>query len=423
LKAAEVKLWGTRIGVIAKNGDTPFYSFRYDPRFVPSKIEVSPVHLPLADQTYTFTNLALSSFYGLPGLLADMLPDRFGQTLIESWLLANGKKMTDFDSIDRLCYLGTRGMGALEFFPDRNQEMNQSETIAVDQLTDLAHAILMQKKAIQMPLKTHEDIIKVGTSAGGARAKAIVAFDVKKGIIQSGQIDAGKDFTYWIMKFDGDDQGNPADYTRLEYAYYLMAKAAKIDMMPSRLWQTDRYTHFMTQRFDRIRLANGKLDKVHMHTLGGLLHMNFNQPGLLSYEEASATMRQIGLKRLDIEQFYRRMVFNVITRNCDDHVKNTSFLMNRQGEWSLSPAYDITYAYNPLGAWTASHQMRINGKLSEITKKDLLTTAESMMIKEDKALGIIQEVKDAIQSWPEFAKLAGLNLKTISLVKEQLIRL
>lgn len=418
MKAAEVKLWGTRIGAVAKNENSPFCSFRFDPRFLSSMIEVSPIHLPLVDQTYTFNNLALSSFYGLPGLLADMLPDRFGQTLIESWLITLGKTMTDFDSIDRLCYLGTRGMGALEFFPDRNQEMNQSETIAVDQLTELAHAILLQKTSMQSSIKTHEDIIKVGTSAGGARAKAIVALDEKTGIIQSGQIDAGKDFTYWIMKFDGDEQGNPADYTRLEYAYYLMAKAAKIDMMPSRLWQTDRYTHFMTQRFDRIRLSNGKLDKVHVHTLGGLLHVPYNQPGLLSYEAAAATMRQIGLKRDEIEQFYRRMVFNVMTRNCDDHVKNTSLLMNRLGEWSLAPAYDVTYAYNPQGVWTASHQMRINGKLTDITKKDLLQSASLMLIKEEKALSIIQEVKEACQSWPEFAKLGGVNSQWTAIISK-----
>lgn len=423
MKAVEVRLWKTRIGVVAIEEDTQFCTFKYDSDFIKSGIDVSPIMMPLSDNIYQFKALSLESFKGLPGLISDSLPDKYGNAIINAWLASQGRTAESFNVIDRLCYIGTRGMGALEFYPDKNKELKESDEIEINQLVELSNQILNQKENISKKYKDDlKEIIKVGTSAGGARAKAIIAFNQKTGIIRSGQVDAGKGYTYWLLKLDGVDQKEETSHTRIEYAYYLMAKEGHINMSESRLIKRDRYYHFMTKRFDRVELGDGSIDKVHMQTLGALIHRDYNEPGTLSYEEAAQAMYTIGLNKDDIEEFFRRMVFNVMSRNQDDHVKNISFLMNRKGEWALSPAYDITYSFNPNGQWTAVHQMMINGKRNNISKEDLLQSAKSMRIKNSKAIEIMTDVRKAIQQWSKFAMEAYMEDDTIKLLEETFIK-
>lgn len=420
MRVAKVMLWGTQIGAVSIDEDSQFCSFRYSPQFAKSGIELSPIMMPLSNSIYQFKTLSLESFNGLPGLLSDSIPDRFGNALINAWLISNGRTIDSFNAIERLCYAGIRGMGALEFLPDINHAFNEIEEVEIEQLVELSDKVLNQKENITVSDKNNlKEIIKVGTSAGGARAKAIIAYNEETKEIKSGQIYAGKGFSYWILKLDGVDQKEETSHTRIEYAYYLMAKAAKIEMSESRLlFENNRY-HFMTKRFDRIVLEDGKMDKIHMQTLGAMLHIDYNQPGLISYEEVVHLMQKLGLKKEEKEQFFRRMVFNVMARNQDDHVKNISFLMNRKGIWSLSPAYDVTYAFNPNGRWTSKHQMLINGKRSDITKYDLLKSAKSMEIKESKAIEIILDVSNAIARWSEFARESFLEDEIIMYIKNK----
>lgn len=423
MRAAEVILWKTRIGVVAIDEDSRYCTFKYDSEFIKSGIELSPIMMPLTENIYEFRTLSLESFKGLPGLISDSLPDKYGNAVINAWLASQGRTPESFNVIDRLCYIGTRGMGALEYSPDTSKEFKGSNEIEINQLVEFSNQILNQKKCITEEFNNDfREIIKVGTSAGGARAKAIIAFNEKTGVIKSGQIDAGKGYTYWILKLDGVDQQEETSHTRVEYAYYLMAKEAKIDISESRLIRRDNYYHFMTKRFDRVVTEDGTINKVHMQSLGALLHRDYNEPGTLSYEEAVQAMVTLNLKKSEIEEFFRRMVFNVISRNQDDHVKNVSFLMNRNGEWSLSPAYDLTYSFNPNGKWTAVHQMIINGKRSDIRLDDLLKSAKSMRIKEDKAMEIIVEVNSAISKWNKFAREAYLEEETIKRLEDSFIK-
>ncbi len=412
--AAEVKLWGTRIGAVSVDEHSPYCFFKYDPDFLKSGISPSPIMMPLSDEIFQFKTLPMETFHGLPGLLADVLPDRFGNALINAWLAKEGRSPESFNVIERLCYVGKRGMGAIEIFPDQTRSFNRVEEIEVDRLVELCNEILSQKEKTYVSLKEDmNELIKVGTSAGGARAKAVIAYNETTGVIKSGQIDAGKGFAYWLLKLDGVDQKEETAYTRIEYAYYIMAREAKITMSESRLLLKSGRYHFMTRRFDRSVLPDGTVEKRHMQTLGALVHVDYNEPGLFSYEEAAQTMAKLNVKKKDFEQFFRYMVFNVMAQNCDDHVKNISFLMDREGQWSLSPAYDLTYAYNPLGKWASMHQMSINGKRSLITREDLLKAAQSMRVSEALALSIIDDVKQALLKWPLFAKEAFLDEKTI----------
>jgi serine/threonine-protein kinase HipA len=419
MRVAEVKLWKTRIGAVSIEANSPYCFFQYDPEFIKSGIECSPLKMPLSSAVFQFNTLSLDGFKGLPGLLADSLPDRFGNAIINAWLVASGRTVESFNIIERLCYIGSRGMGALEFYPDRNKAMNKQDGIEIDKLVELSNQIINRQESITIQDKDElKDIIKVGTSAGGARAKAIIAYHETTGHIKSGQIDAGQGYSYWILKLDGVDQKEESTHTRVEYAYYLMATSAKITMSESRLLSVGGRYHFMTKRFDRIILPDGTMDKLHMQTLGALMHVDYNEPGIMSYEEVTQIMYQLGLKQSDNEQFFRRMVFNVMSRNQDDHVKNISFIMNRKGQWSLSPAYDVTYAYNPNGKWTQEHQMLIHGKRSQFTKEDLLKSAQSMNIKESKAIKIIEEVKDSILNWRTFAKMAFVDEQTIDFIHQ-----
>lgn len=426
MTAAEVWLWGTKIGTVSFDDSTGFGAFEYDPAFLLSGIEVSPITMPLSGRVYSFPELERKSFHGLPGLLADSLPDKFGNAVIDAWLQAQGRSPETFNPVERLCYTGRRGIGALEYVPATGPSATETESIEIANLVQLASDILQSREDLHIAMGPNamQEIIRVGTSAGGARAKAIIAWNETTGDIRSGQIDVGKGYGYWLIKFDGvskngDKEGDDApEYTKIEYAYHLMAKHAGIIMSECRLYEENGRYHFMTRRFDR-NAETG--DKLHMQSLGGMAHFDFNQPGAYSYEQAARVMRQIGISMKEISQFYRRMIFNILARNQDDHVKNISFLMDRSGHWSLSPAYDITYAYNPDGMWTGSHQMSTNGKRDFFTLEDLLASAKNMGIKKAEAQRIISEVQDSLRHWEQFAQEAALKEKTTLEISRQFV--
>lgn len=425
---AEVILWGKRVGVIAYDTDNGIGTFEYDPAFLASGIEISPIAMPLSRKTYTFPELSRATFHGLPGMLADSLPDKFGNAVIDAWLQSQGRTPDSFNPVERLCYTGNRGMGALEYVPMCGPSASESKNIEIEQLVQLASDILAARDSVHVSMGEQSlyDIVKVGTSAGGARAKAVIAWNESTGDIRSGQIAAGSGYGYWLLKFDGvckngDKEGADApQYTRIEYAYYLMARNAGIEMSECRLLPEQGRYHFMTRRFDR-EVTTGK--KLHMQSLGGLAHFDFNNPGAHSYEQAVQIMRRLGLSGSDILQLYRRMVFNVLARNYDDHVKNISFLMTRKGEWRLAPAYDVTYAYNPDGMWTGAHQMAINGKRRNISVNDLLETAKNMGIRESKAEESIAEIRQSMMCWSEYCEAAILSESVSKAIASKFIHL
>jgi serine/threonine-protein kinase HipA len=413
---AEVKLWGRTIGAVALPDNSETASFEYDPNFVSSNIQVSPLRMPLSQQVYTFPALSQQTFHGLPGLLADSLPDRFGNALIDTWLARQGRQPESFNAVERLCYIGNRGLGALEFLPALGPTTQQTDRIQVDQLVELASEILMQREDLNTSFDSNvnenafRDILKVGTSAGGARAKAVIAWNPKTNEVRSGQVQAPEGFEYWLLKFDGvngnkdKELADPQGYGIIEYAYYQMATDAGITMNPCRIFEENGRCHFMTKRFDR---TDGG-EKIHMQSLCALAHFDFNLAGAYSYEQALLTIRQLNLPMDTIEEQFRRMTFNIIARNQDDHVKNIAFLMNKSGQWSLSPAYDVTYSYQPSGQWTSSHQMTLNGKRDHFTREDFKACAKSAAMKRGRAESIIDEVSNIITHWPDYADRAGI---------------
>ena len=428
MTAAEVMLWGTHIGTVVFDPQTGIGSFEYDRSFLRSGIQVSPIVMPLSEQIFSFPELSRRSFHGLPGMLADSLPDKFGNAVIDAWLRVQGRTPESFDPVERLCYIGNRGMGALEYVPSRGPLAGESGSLEIDKLVKLASDILHSREEMHVPYgpDTMQEIIRVGSSAGGARAKAVIAWNEESGDIRSGQIDAGSGYGYWLIKFDGvsgngDKEGDDGpQHTRIEYAYSLMADAAGIQMSECRLCEEHGRFHFMTKRFDRDPETG---DKIHMLSLGGLAHFDFNAPGVYSYEQAALVMRQMRLSAKELSEFYRRMVFNVMARNQDDHVKNISFLMDRAGVWHLSPAYDVTYAYNPDGMWTGAHQMSIHGKRDEISRDDLLAAGRQMGLKKNTMLEIMDSVQDAVSRWPEFAEQAMLRKSLADRLRKQFILL
>lgn len=410
--AAQVILWGTRIGTVALDDGEDAAIFEYDRDFLLSGMQLSPLEMPLARRVYSFPALARESFHGLPGLLADSLPDKFGNAVIDAWLDSQGRPRGSMNAVERLCYTGVRGMGALEFQPTIGPDPAKSDELDLDHLTKLAQDVLNARKGIRISQdeEAMAQIIRVGSSAGGARAKALIAWNEQTGDIRSGQVNAGEGYTYWLLKFDGmdgnadkEDDDAPC-YTRIEYAYHLMAVDAGIQMSECRLYEESGRHHFLTKRFDRTDSG----EKLHMQTLGAIAHFDFNQAGAYSYEQAVDVARNLGLGQAEVEQLYRRMVLNVMARNNDDHVKNISFLMNKRGVWSLAPAYDVTYAYNPHGAWTGRHQMTVNGKRDDISYDDLLACAGHMSISARRAKAIVEGVRRAVKSWRSYAEKAGL---------------
>lgn len=416
IDTAEIFLWGTRIAIVHLEPESSFVTFEYDRNFLQSNIQVSPLKMPLSTRLYSFPNLDFQAFHGLPGLLADSLPDKFGNAVISQWLASLGKTEKEFNALDRLCYTGKRGMGALEYHPANSPLSEIDESVNVSEMVQFASDILAKRVSLKLTASqklTYSQLLQMGTSAGGARAKAVLAWNEKTNEIRSGQLLLDKDFDYWLMKFDGvkknGDHGleDYVEYTLIEYAYYKMALAAGIKMNECRLYHENGNSHFMTKRFDR---ENGK--KLHMQTLGALAHINYNEPGLCSYEQAAGYMRLLNLTAVEIEEFFRRMVFNVLAVNQDDHVKNVSFLMDKSGKWRLSPAYDITFSYDKDNRWLSAHQMLINGKKDKITLKDIIACGKNMDISTQRIKTIISEVKESVLKWPEYAENAGIRSET-----------
>jgi len=414
---ASVRLWGRTIAAVALEDESYSATFQYDPDFAGSGIEVSPLELPLSNQVSTFPELPSHTFHGLPGLLADSLPDRFGNALIDAWLATQGREPGDFNAVERLCYVGRRGMGALEFEPSTGPDEAPSRSLEVSALVDLASQVLTRRGDLSTSFASEpsrlqglSDILRVGTSAAGARAKAVIAWNEETQEVRSGQVPAGQGFTDWLLKFDGvrgnrdKEMDDPQGYGAIEYAYHLMARRAGIEMTDCRLLEENGRRHFMTKRFDR----GPRGQKIHMQSLGALAHLDFNAPGAHAYEQVVTVVRALGLGMETIEQVFRRMAFNVAGRNQDDHVKNIAFLMDRRGSWSLAPAFDVTYAYNPSGDWTATHQMTLNGKRDGFTREDFREFSRSASMGRTRADSILDEVLEAVRHWEGFAERAGV---------------
>ena len=411
---ANVILWDKLVGAILWDEAREVASFEMDAAFVRQGLDIAPLTMPLQSASkgaiFQFPALPKETYQGLPGLLADALPDRFGGQMIDIWLASQGRARNSMNPVERLCYQGNRGMGALEFAPAIKQEKDTTKNLEIGDLVALSKKALEQKSELNTALSQTEaealmDIVKVGTSAGGARAKAVIAYNPVTKEVRSGQLVAPEGFEHWLIKFDGvtnEQLSDPMGYGRIEFAYYKMATACGINMTESKLLEEGGRAHFMTKRFDR--LPNNQ--KLHMQTLCGLCHYDYNNPNAYAYEQAFQAMRELRLPYTDAEQLYLRMVFNVIARNQDDHTKNISFLMDTSGKWKLSPAYDVTYAYNPENKWIARHQMSVNGKREGIDQSDLLNVAKQMNIKKPK--DIIAQIKETVSNWKHFAQEAQI---------------
>lgn len=412
---AFINIWGKRVGAVSWDGNRRLATFEFDEDFIREGIDLSPVIIPLSDlargnRIYSFSNLPEITYKGLPGLLADSLPDRYGNRLIDEWLAMQGRSEKDFSSVDRLCYIGKRGMGALEYEPAILGKEDRSKLINIEELAELARHVLNERKKLKpgshiSESDTLNEIIRVGTSAGGARAKAVIAINDKTGKVRSGQVDIPKGFEHWILKFDGikDDRlGEPAGYGRIEYAYYKMAKDIGINMEECRLIEENGRAHFMAKRFDR----KPENKRIHMQTLCAIAHFDYNDPNSYSYEQLFQTMREMRLPYTDAVEMYKRVVFNVIGKNLDDHTKNISFLLEKGSFWRLSPAYDLIYNHNPEGKWTRRHQMSVNGKRENISYKDLTALGNENNIKSSKE--IIEQVIEVMSNWKKYAADAGV---------------
>lgn len=419
---AKVYIWGEYAGAVLWNENTGTATFEYEPSFSKVGWELSPLMMPLKDNSpHAFGELSKGTFMGLPGLLADALPDAYGKALLDRWLASLGR--TFANPVERLCYQGKRSMGALEFVPAKDDYLEQSSSIEISSLVEVASEVLSNKAELDTNLKENTkealvNIIKVSTSAGGQRAKAVIAYNDDTGEVRSGQVEAPKGFCHWLLKLDGVTNaalGDPQHYGKIEYVYYMMALRAGLEMSECRLLEENGRAHFMTKRFDRI----GGNEKVHMQTLCGLAHYDYKMLHAYSYEQAFQVMRRLRLPYWQAEQMFRRMVFNVIARNQDDHTKNISFLMDKAGTWRLSPAYDVSWAYNPRGEWTSHHQMSINNKWDDITRTDLLSVAEAMHIKQ--ANEIVNEVCDAVSMWSTLAKDYNIPTEIITTIDDTLL--
>jgi serine/threonine-protein kinase HipA len=421
---ADVKIWNKKVGVVLWNEQKNLGVFEFDKSFLKLGLDISPLMMPIGESQkknsiFSFPMLNPETFKGLPGLLSDSLPDKFGNQIIDAWLAQQGKNSSDFNPVDRLCYIGKRGMGALEFEPANIVTIENSNPIQIQELVKFAKEVLENRTDFHTNIDTEKgfsDILQVGSSAGGARAKAIIAYNVSTGEVRSGQVDGLDGFDYWLIKFDGvtnQQLGDPKGYGNIEYAYYLMVLDCGITISESKLMTENGRSHFLTKRFDR---QNNQ--KIHMQSLCGLAHFDYNQPRIYSYEQAFQVLRQMKLPYTDMEELYRRMVFNVMARNQDDHTKNISFLMFPNGEWQLSPAYDITYAYNPDNFWLKAHQMSVNGKRENITLEDLLAVAKNVNIKKPKI--IIELCNKVLSNWRMYAEKSGIDNIQINQIEKEL---
>jgi serine/threonine-protein kinase HipA len=411
MNTAYINLWNKRVGAVSWDTERRVASFEYDRNFSKYGWDIAPIKMPVEqiNSIFSFPELSRNNtFKGLPGLLADILPDRYGNTLINTWLARNGRDPDSMNPVEMLCFVGDRGMGALEFEPIDPKNTNSSTKLEISGLIEIARDILNNRQNFNTDLtgnqeKAWSDIIKIGTSAGGARAKALIAYNDRTQEVRSGQTDAPKGFTHWLIKFDGvhDSQfGETYGYGRVEMAYHLMAKDSGIEMTECQLLEENGRAHFMTKRFDRIP---GK-GKIHTQSWCAMSHIDFTEVGAHSYEGLFQTMRALALPYPQAEQLFRRMVFNVIARNCDDHAKNFSFMMDKRDEWKLAPAFDVCYAYRAGSIWVSKQSLTVNGKRENFTRNDLLEVAQQMNIK--KADHTISEIQQTINQWPKYANQA-----------------
>ena len=404
--AVEVSVWGQKVGAVALEPRLRRYAFEYAPDFIKKGVELAPLTMPLAQarEPFVFTDLPEATYRLLPALLADALPDDFGNALVNRWMAIHGVRPKNITALDRLAYMGKRGMGALEFRPARGPSVQKSSAISLSGLVETARrAVCGQLDSGDMAQAALAQIIRVGTSAGGARAKAVVAWNPQTDEIRAGQFEVDAGFEHWLLKFDGmgedSELGGSQDYGRVEYAYFNMAVAAGMAMSPSRLLEESGRAHFMTKRFDR----DGNR-KHHMQTLCAMAHLDYKQKASHDYNQLFQTLDRLGLGYQDREETFRRMAFNVMAANCDDHTKNFAFLLKQGEPWALAPAYDVTHAHNPHGEWTHQHLMSVNGKFRDITREDMLLVADRFGI--GTANGVMERVAEAIAAWPDFAREA-----------------
>jgi serine/threonine-protein kinase HipA len=418
---AEVRLWGERVGALAYDPQSKFTTFEYAPQWLNKGIEIAPLHMPLSTEKFQFPALGTETYKGLPAVFADTLPDDFGNALINAWLASHGRDDDDFSAVERLLYTGNRGVGALEFAPAIVLHENEDATVnlALSSLVNMAQKVLDQHTHINVGVETDVDddvamraLLQIGTSAGGARAKALITINPNRTEIRSGQRDAAEGFEHYLLKFDGVEEhkissetfGDPKGFGRMEYAYYLMAKDVGINISPSELFIEGDRAHFMTKRFDRV--GNRKR---HVLSLCAMDHADYKKPGTYSYEQLFAVARKLRLPRKDAIEIYRRMVFNVIARNHDDHTKNTSFMLDGpQSEWRLSPAFDLAYSYKKDSPWVNSHQMSLNGKRDNFNRSDLLGVGALIGNFKKDSQRIINTVVDVVSEWQSYAKKAGV---------------
>ena len=433
MNTAYIKIWDELVGAVAWDETTGIATFEYDAKFKSNGWDLAPLQMSINDSKRSFNfpalrkkiDTALDTFKGLPGLLADVLPDRYGNELINLWLAQQGRQLDSMNPVEMLCFIGTRGMGAIEFEPTTLQESKRTFSVEIDSLVDIAQKMLSKKEAFVTNLKADEEkaimeILRIGTSAGGARPKAVIAYNEKTGEVKSGQTNAPRGFEHWLIKLDGvsDVQlGASKGYGRVEMAYYNMAIACGIDMMPSRLMEENGRAHFMTKRFDR----EGGSTKHHIQTFCAMKHFDYNLVTSFSYEQLFQTMRELKLSYSDAEQLFRRMVFNVVARNCDDHTKNFAFRLKKDKKWELAPAYDICHAYQPKSQWVSQHALSINGKRSNITREDLMIIGKS--IKHKKAADTIEEISNMVSKWKTFADEVKVSPKLQDEINDTLISL
>jgi len=411
-----VNLWGQRVGALSWDYDRMLASFQYDPEFVQTGLEVSPIKLPLSVKVFQFPELAdTNTFKGLPGFIADCLPEKFGNRLLDTYLAKHGRRLDDLNPLERLCYVNTRGMGALEFQPDlESRQLNEPIALQVSDLVEVARSVLEDRQQTTTKLDDGiETLVTVGTSAGGAKAKAVIAVNDETNDVLSGQADVPEGYVHWLLKFDeidNEEHASSKQIGRIEYAYSEMAYEAGINMMECRLLHDDDQAHFVTQRFDRV---DGNT-KIHVVTFAGMIHADRDPPGQVGYERLFQTIRDLGLPQSDLTEMYRRMVFNICARNQDDHTKNHAFLMFGDGNWQLAPAYDICFSYKPGNPFIERHQMSCNGKRDDFLLEDLLAAAKAADVKNPKT--IIEDVQSAMQHWAEQAEKAAIDEERISLI-------
>ncbi len=405
----DVHLWGHHVGAVALDERLGYYAFAYTPQFIRTGLELSPRVMPLSAEVYVFSDLPVATYRRLPALLADALPDDFGNALVNRFMADKGYSADQVTPLDRLAYMGSRAMGAMQFKPSKGPARHTPTALDLNALVGVARAAV--RGNVDEDEHTHaalRNIIDVGTSAGGARAKAVIALNPDTREIRSGQLDAPPGFEHWLLKFDGmgadTELGASQDYGRIEYAYFLMARAAGIHMTDCALLTEGGRAHFITKRFDRW----GASGRHHMQTLCAMEHLDYRLKGTHAYSQLFLCIQRLGLPYEDLEQAFRRMVFNVLARNCDDHTKNFSFLLREdERSWRLAPAYDITFAHNPHGEWTHQHLMSVNGKFKDFRLEDLLAEAAAGRV--GTAPRVIAEVTDALAQWPQFAQHAGVS--------------